>query len=97
VPLCTCPKTELCAACYGRELVSHRGQAAAIGQCWAEEVARRPEYRGHERWPDDERAMEIARRRVRQLAADPRLRDELAVMCIAGAAAWWERRPAAYR
>jgi hypothetical protein len=34
---------------------------------------------------------------VRQLASDPRLRDELAVMCIAGAAAWWERRPAAYR
>jgi hypothetical protein len=77
--------------------VERRGQARVVGEVWAEEVGRRPEHRGRDSWPDDVRAIAIAERKVEQLAADPRLRAELAKLCVAGAAAWWERRPAGYR
>lgn len=97
MPLCTCPPDALCELCYGRELLAKRGQADVLGQTWAERVGRRPEYRGRASWPDDERALAIARRLVENLAADPRLRAELAVACVAAAVAWWERRPARYR
>jgi hypothetical protein len=42
---CSCPPDARCAQCYGRELLTKRGQAGVIGQCWAERVGRRPEYR----------------------------------------------------
>lgn len=92
-----CFDDQLCERCYERELIVKSRQADVIGQCWAERTARRVECRGRERWPDDERALAIAERLVAQLSADPRLRAELAVACVAGAAAWWERRPAGYR
>jgi hypothetical protein len=68
-----------------------------LGEVWAEQVARGRAHRGHASWPDDERALVIARRRVAQLASDPRLVEALAATCVKGAAGWWERRPARYR
>lgn len=97
MPLCTCAPAALCAGCYARELLAQRGQAEVVGQCWAERVARRPEHRGRASWPNDARALELAVGKVAQLAADPRLRAELARACLAGAAAWWARRPERYR
>jgi len=73
-----------------------------IGQCWAERICReRPELRAEPEWPTHGpqavKALAIARRLVRQLTADPRLLEELAAACAAGAAAWWQRRGPAYR
>ncbi len=89
----------LCPRCYGRELMAKRGQAAVIGQCWAERIGlRHEELRAQPVWPEhEERTLAIARRLVRQLTQDPRLIDELAAACNAGAAAWWLRRPERYR
>jgi len=93
----TCVPAGLCPRCYGRELMAKRGQADVIGQCWAERICR-GELRAREAWPEhDEKAIGIARRLVRRLAEDPRLLDELAAACNAGAAARWARRPARYR
>lgn len=97
VSACTCPPEALCDGCYGRELTAKRPMARVIGECWGEHAARRPEHRGHATWPDDPKTLAIARRKVAQLARDRRLVDELAVACVAGAAAWWERRPVGYR
>lgn len=94
---CTCDPTELCERCYGRELAVKARQADVIGQCWAERAARHQEHRGRASWPSGERALAIAERLVEHLAADPRLRAELAKACVAGAGAWWERRPTGYR
>jgi hypothetical protein len=78
-------------------LVAKRGQAAALGQTWAERVCR-GEYRRRDAWPQHEpRTIAIARRLVANLAHDSRLLDDLAIECNAGAARWWERRPATYR
>ena len=92
---CTCPDAQLCTPCYGRALLAARGQAAVIGQCWAEAVCRGELRR--EPWPDTDRSRAIARRLVASLTRDPRMLDELAAECWRGAAAWWERRPARYR
>lgn len=92
-----CQPIALCVTCYGRELTAKRGQAAALGQCWAERVCR-GEHRQREAWPTGEpKALTIARRLVSALATDPRLLEELARACDAGAAAWWARRPDGYR
>jgi hypothetical protein len=94
---CDCPAEQLCERCYGRELAVKARQADVVGQCWAERVCR-GELRWRESWPEHEATtLAIAARKVEQLAADPRLRAELAVACSAGAAAWWQRRPARYR
>lgn len=95
--LCDCPPDQLCERCYGRELIVLARQVDVVGQCWAERTALRPEHRGRASWPDDERALAIAERLVEHLATDPRLRAELATACVAGAVAWWERRPTRYR
>lgn len=92
-----CEPAALCDACYGRELAVKSRQANVAGQCWAERVARRPEFRGRESWPDDARALELATAKVVNLSPDPRLRADLARACLAGAAAWWARRPPRYR
>jgi hypothetical protein len=92
-----CIDDKLCDACLGRELLSKRGQAEAVGQIWAEQVCRE-ELRAQPAWPADEpKTLAIARRRVARLARDPRLLDALAQACSAGAAAWWQRRPPQYR
>jgi hypothetical protein len=92
-----CVPTALCDGCRGRELAVALPQARVLGEQWAEQVARRPEHRGHDQWPQDERALTIARRKVRSLATDERLVEPLAEVCIRGAAEWWGRRSARYR
>lgn len=71
-----------------------------LGQCWAERICRGAVCY-EPAWPvaGDKalRALEIARRMVRALAKDPRLLEELAQACNAGAVAWWQRRPPRYR
>jgi hypothetical protein len=94
---CACPPEQLCAACYGRGRHDHLPQARVIGECWAERVCR-GELRQREAWPAGEpKTLVIARRLVGALASDPRLLEELALACDAGAAAWWARRPESYR
>ncbi len=90
--------TELSEQAYGRALFAKRGQAAQLGECWAERICR-GDLRAQPVWPEhDEKALVIARQLVASLAKnDPRLLDELARACSAGAAAWWERRPMRYR
>lgn len=83
---------------YGRELFAKLGQAAEIGQWWAERICR-GELHAKAAWPEhDEKTLAIARQHVASLARnDPRLLEHLARACSAGAAAWWERRPMRYR
>jgi hypothetical protein len=98
VALCNaCKPTQLCDVCFGREMLGLRGQAAALGQTWGERVCR-GEYQSLDEWPERApRTLKIARRLVAALAADPRVLDELAAACSAGAAAWWRNRPVRYR
>jgi hypothetical protein len=92
-----CLDDHLCDGCLGRQLLSKRGQAVALGQLWAERICR-GELRAQPAWPEREaRTLQLARREVERLARDPRLLDELARTCSAGAAAWWEGRPMRYR
>lgn len=91
----TCTATALCDRCLGRELVSKHPMADVLGQQLAERLARtQPSTRTRETWQSD---LDAARRLIENLGQDPRLREELAVACEAGAARWWERRGPAYR
>lgn len=93
-----CADAQLCAGCLGRARIVAVGMARAAGAVWAEAIARQhPELRGREAWPADERALELARHRVRSLAQDPRLVEELARACVEGAVEWWGRRPGRHR
>lgn len=58
---------------------------------------RNSERRGRAAWPANERALELARRKVETLAQDPRLREELAAACVECAVEWWRVRPGRYR
>jgi hypothetical protein len=91
-----CAEDNLCERCFGRELTSKRAQARVVGECWAERICR-GDLRTRPSWPDSARSLQIAHRLVGALASDPRLRDMLAVACVGGAAAWWQRRPVRYR
>jgi hypothetical protein len=92
-----CAATALCEGCYSRTLTYARRQAATLGSTWAERIARDPAYRPRV-WPTGEpKTLAIARRLVAALATDPRLVDELARACDAGAEAWWAHRPERYR
>jgi hypothetical protein len=91
-----CAEDNLCERCFGRELTSKCGQARVVGACWAERICRGA-LRTRPSWPHGEKPLAIAHRLVGALAKDPRLRDRLAVACVGGAAAWWERRPMRYR
>jgi len=67
-----CRPEGLCAGCYGRELMEKRGQAALIGQCWAERICRGA-LRAQPAWPThDERTLRMARDKVAQSTRDPR-------------------------
>lgn len=95
--LCDCAAEQLCERCFGRELAAKSGQAAALGQVWAESICR-GELRAIETWPElAPRTLAMARRKVRQLGQDPRLLEQLALACSRGAATWWAGRPARYR
>lgn len=92
-----CAAAALCSVCFARELLAKRGPAGAIGQVWAERVARAG-YGDRQAWPaGEERTLGIARRLVAALAQDERLLEELALVADGAAAAWWERRPERYR
>lgn len=92
-----CAENQLCDRCFGRELTKKCSQARVIGECWAERICRGP-LRAQPAWPGpDDKTLRIARRLVRTLGRDPRLLDQLAVACVIGAAAWWQRRPQRYR
>lgn len=92
-----CSYAALCVRCYERELALRRPQARVIGACWAERVCR-GEARRRETWPtEDPKTLAIARRKVAQLADDPRLLEAFAAACSQGAAAWWAQRPERYR
>jgi hypothetical protein len=92
-----CASVQLCDRCYGRELIVKRPQARVVGACWAERICR-GDLRAREAWPEhDDKTLGIARRLVSALTRDPRLREELAVVCSRGAAVWWQRRPLRYR
>jgi hypothetical protein len=92
-----CIDDQLCDGCYGRAMLARRGQADAIGQVWAERVCR-GELRARAAWPEHEpKTLAIARGLVARLARDLRLLEALARVCSAGAAAWWQHRPAQYR
>jgi hypothetical protein len=82
----TCRSAALRQACHGRELTAKLGQARVVGETWAERVCR-GDHRKVAAWPQDDKALAIARRLVAQLAADPRLVSELARVCVSGAAA----------
>jgi len=92
------PPAELSEHSYGRELFAKLGQAAEIGQSWAERICgascvrkRRGRSTTRGRWRSrDSRSRRFA-------SSDPRLLEPLARACSAGAAAWWERRPMRYR
>lgn len=96
-PMPCCQPEALCEHCYQRDLAVACRQARVLGSVWAERVARDPAHRGHASWPDDERALAIATRKVVSLSRDPRMREDLAWACAAGAVAWWGSRPARYR
>jgi len=93
----TCRTEQLCASCLSRALAALRPQARTVGAVWCESVCRR-DARARAAWPaESDRLLAIARRRVASLAQDERLHGELTQAAIAGASAWWERRPAKYR
>lgn len=92
---CTCPDEQLCTRCYGRAQITATGQARVLGQCWAERICRgsvsvQAQQLGRDLTQD-------ARSLVANLTKDARLVNDLAEVCIQGAASWWARRPARYR
>ncbi len=98
--LCACARDALCDSCLGALITQHRGVAACRGDTWAAAVARRrPRARGTP-WPAYAgRAAVIARGKVADLGADPRLIDALARVCNeqagrawTGSAWWWQGR-----
>ncbi len=67
-----------------------RGTAAVRGELWSEKVARL--VPSGKPWPAHEgRAADIARRKVADLASDPRLAELLAVELAKWAARRWAR------
>ncbi|HEX3475734.1 MAG TPA: hypothetical protein VHT91_11960 [Kofleriaceae bacterium] len=80
------PPTELPEPSDGRDLPANLGQAVDV-------------LRAREAWPEhDTKALAIAWQQVASHASnDPRLLEDLARACSAGAAAWWERKPMRHR
>ena len=92
-----CREDWLCELCFRQELLAKLRQARVIGRAWAEGICT-GELRAQPIWPEQSaKTLTIARRLVGLLAKDPRLLDELAAACSAGAAEWWDRRPDQYR
>jgi len=93
----SCVPEQLCSSCLGQALAALRPQARVAGAVWCESVCRR-DARARAAWPaQGERVTAIAVGKVASLARDERLHGELARAAIAGAVAWWERRPGRYR
>jgi hypothetical protein len=86
--VCGCPSDRLCALCLDGRWAQLRGVAACRGEAWADELAG---VRGAPRdWPvDSEKMRALARRRVKDLARDPRLLEMLTDELVRYAAKRW--------
>ena len=87
--MCGCPSEALCPLCLDGRWSQLRGVAACRGEAWATAVAL--EKQSREPWPTTEKMLGIARRKVEDLARDPRLIE----MLTAELARWAARRWAA--
>jgi len=85
--LCGCSRDQLCDRCVDDGFAQLRGVAACRGEVWAMAVAK--QCRRDRPWPCNERARAIARRKVSDLCADPRLATRLAGEVERWAARWW--------
>ncbi len=84
-----CSRDQLCDRCLADALAQLGGVAACRGEYWARSVAGRHPRRGA--WPAYEgRCARIAREKIEDLGRDARLREELARLCVAWAARWWD-------
>ena len=85
----------LCDACLEQHLQWHRGVAQCRGEGWARAIANVCPI--DVPWPRTERARQIARRKVADLASDERLLELLADECELGAERWWNAQLAKSR
>jgi hypothetical protein len=87
---CSCDPTRRCPACVDQAMMWFSGMAALRGGRWAEDVARRRPGLLRRPWPpNDGRAAELARAKVRDLSEDPGVVDRLAVKLAEHAARRW--------
>lgn len=85
---CCVDRTALCDRCLDEQLAQLRGVAACRGDNWAVSVAARVARR--DPWPEYEgRVRGLARMKVRDLANDERLREQLARACYEHAVRRW--------
>jgi hypothetical protein len=92
------PPTELPEPSHGRDLLAKRDQAAEIEPWRAERICRDDLRTREARSEHDEKALAVAWQQVASVASnDPRLLEDLARACSAGAPAWWERKPMRHR
>lgn len=85
--MCGCPSSKLCPLCLDGRFAQLRGVAACRGEAWASAVALRA--RAIAQWPTTEKMFAIARRKVEDLAIDPRLLELLVGELVAWAARRW--------
>lgn len=86
-----CARDQPCDRCLADALAQLRGVAACRGEFWARAVAARVSRECP--WPPFAgRCAVIARRKVRDLADDERLRERLARIAVDCAARWWSSR-----
>jgi hypothetical protein len=87
IVVCSCPRAALCSTCFAGTFDNLRGVAACRGEVWAMSVARR--CKRAQPWPSTDRARALARDKVRDLTADPRLLGQLADEVTRWATRWW--------
>jgi hypothetical protein len=85
---CTRDGGPLSAACVRQCLDWYRGLAQARGESWVRAVAN--VIAVDREWPDTERARDIARRKLGDVATDPHLVELLADHVLEGARRWWD-------
>jgi hypothetical protein len=88
-PITFCACDPMCDVCLAQRLSWVKGIAQARGENWARAVARVVPI--DQPWPMTERMHAIARRKMDDLASDPRLLELLTDEVIEGAARWWNR------
>lgn len=86
--MCECPSEALCPLCLDGRFSQLRGVAACRGEAWATAVAL--QTRSSSQWPTTEKMLGIARRKVEDLARDPRLLEMLTAELARWAARRWD-------